>query len=114
MITKIANLSSQLREEGLPVSIRSTQAAVQIYQDLGQNDRQLLKTALMAVYVKDRYDIPKFNKIFEKIFKEEKTTYVKGIYGEKAPNGTQEFFVSATLGLYFHKTQMNKFHSLFS
>ena len=68
MITKIANLSSQLREEGLPVSIRSTQAAVQIYQDLGQNDRQLLKTALMAVYVKDRYDIPKFNKIFEKDF----------------------------------------------
>jgi len=71
MITKIANLSSQLREEGLPVSIRSTQAAVQIYQDLGQNDRQLLKTALMAVYVKDRYDIPKFNKIFEKVFKVE-------------------------------------------
>ncbi|WP_296883863.1 VWA domain-containing protein [uncultured Methanobrevibacter sp.] len=72
MIAKIANLSSQLRDEGLPVSIRSTQSAVQIYQDLGEEDRQLLKTALMAVYVKDRYDIPKFNKIFEKIFKVEK------------------------------------------
>ena len=71
MIAKIANLSAQLRDEGLPVSIRSTQSAVQIYQDLGQDDRLLLKTALMAVYVKDRYDIPKFNKIFEKIFKEE-------------------------------------------
>ena len=71
MITKIANLSAQLRGEGLPVSIRSTQSAVQIYQDLGESDRQLLKTALMAVYVKDRYDIPKFNKIFEEIFKKE-------------------------------------------
>ena len=71
MLNKIANLSAQLRQEGLPVSIRSTQAAVSIYRDLGEGDRQLLKTALMAVYVKDRYDIPKFNKIFEKIFKVE-------------------------------------------
>ena len=71
MLNKIANLSAQLREEGLPVSIRSTQAAVKIHMELGEDDRQLLKTALMAVYVKDRYDIPKFNKIFDKIFKVE-------------------------------------------
>ena len=71
MLNKIANFSAQLRQEGLPVSIRSTQSAVKIYRDLGESDRQLLKTALMAVYVKDRYDIPKFNKIFEKIFKVE-------------------------------------------
>ncbi|WP_296784565.1 VWA domain-containing protein [uncultured Methanobrevibacter sp.] len=69
MINKIANLSAQLRQEGLPVSIRSTQAAVKIHMELGEADRQLLKTALMAVYVKDKYDIPKFNKVFEKIFK---------------------------------------------
>ena len=72
MINKIANLSAQLRQEGLPVSIRSTQAAVRIHMELGESDRQLLKTALMAVYVKDRYDIPKFNKVFEKVFKIEK------------------------------------------
>ena len=71
MINKIANLSAQLRQEGLPVSIRSTQAAVQVHMDLGENDRELLKSALMSVYVKDKYDIPKFNKIFEKIFKVE-------------------------------------------
>lgn len=71
MLNKIANLSARLRQEGLPVSIRSTQAAVRIHMDLGEGDRQLLKTALMAVYVKDRYDIPKFNKIFEEIFKVE-------------------------------------------
>ncbi len=55
----------------MPVSVRSTQSAVQIYMDLGEEDRQLLKTALMAVYVKDRYDIPKFNRIFEEIFKKQ-------------------------------------------
>ena len=71
MINKIANLSAELRQEGLPVSIRSTQAAVQVHRDLGESDRELLKNALMAVYVKDKYDIPKFNKIFEKIFKVE-------------------------------------------
>ena len=68
MINKIATLSAKLREKGLPVSIRSTQAAVQIYMDLGMEDRNLLKTALMAVYVKDRYDIPKFNKVFDEVF----------------------------------------------
>ena len=64
MINKIAELSAQLREQGLPVSVRSTQAAFEIYQNLGDDDRNLLKTAMMAVYVKDKYDIPKFNKIF--------------------------------------------------
>ena len=68
MINKIATLSAKLREKGLPVSIRSTQAAVEIYMELGGEDRNLLKTALMAVYVKDRYDIPKFNKVFDEVF----------------------------------------------
>ena len=68
MLTKIATLSAQLREEGLPVSIRSTQSAMEISMALGEDDRNLLKTALMAIYVKDRYDIPKFNKIFDKVF----------------------------------------------
>ena len=77
MINKVATLSAQLREEGLPVSIRSTQSAVQIYKDLGGGDRELLKTALMAVYVKDRYDIPKFLKIFDKVFTEEKKPKAK-------------------------------------
>lgn len=72
MINKIANLSADLRKEGLPVSIRSTQSAMEIYQNLGDLDRDLLKTALLAVYVKDRYDIPKFLKIFDKVFAEPK------------------------------------------
>ena len=72
MISKIANLSAQLREKGLPVSIRSTQAATEIYMNFGEEDRNLLKTALMAIYVKDRYDIPKFMKVFDEIFAVEK------------------------------------------
>ncbi|WP_407391366.1 vWA domain-containing protein [Methanobrevibacter sp.] len=68
MIPKIATLSARLREKGLPVSIRSTQAAVEIYMEFGETDRNLLKTALMAVYVKDKYDIPNFNKVFDEIF----------------------------------------------
>ena len=68
MINKIVDLSAQLRQKDVPVSIRSTKAAIQVYEDLGEEDRNLLKTALMAVYVKDKYDIPKFNKVFEEIF----------------------------------------------
>ena len=68
MINKIARLSADLRKEGLPVSIRSTQSATEIYMNFGEENRELLKTALMAVYVKDRYDIPKFLKIFEEVF----------------------------------------------
>lgn len=71
MINKIATLSADLRKEGLPVSIRSTQSAMEIYRDFGDSDKNLLKTALMAIYVKDRYDIPKFLKIFEEVFKAE-------------------------------------------
>ena len=68
MINKIAKLSADLRNEGLPVSIRSTQSAMEIYLAFGEEDRNLLKTALMAIYVKDRYDIPKFMKVFDKVF----------------------------------------------
>lgn len=72
MVEKIVNLSNQLRETGLPVSVRSTFSANEVYLELGEMDRDLLRTALRAIYVKDKYDIPKFNKIFEEIFKKEK------------------------------------------
>ena len=71
MIKKIVDLSNQLRGEGLPVSIRSTQSAIEVYNVLGESDRTLLKTALMSIYVKDKYDIPKFEKIFKEVFKKE-------------------------------------------
>ena len=68
MVDKIVELSNQLREAGIPVSVRSTQAATEIYLNpmVGKNT---LKTALRAIYVKDKYDLAKFNRIYDGIFK---------------------------------------------
>lgn len=68
MIDKIIKLSNQLREAGIPVSVRSTQDACEIYlsDSVGRNT---LKTALRAIYVKDKYDLAKFNRIYDGIFK---------------------------------------------
>ncbi len=90
MISKIVNLSADLRKEGLPVSIRSTESAIEIYKALGDSDKHLLKTALMAVYVKDRYDIPKFMKIFDEIFADPdpKTEIIEEANKGKAYKGT--------------------------
>lgn len=70
MIEKIVNLSQMLRQEGLPVSVRSTKDAFQAYQDIGEEDKNLLKEALRFIHVKDKYDLTKFNKIFEEVFKD--------------------------------------------
>ena len=72
MVNTIVDLSQKLRLEGLPVSIRSTNSAIDTYDFFKNQDRQTLKIALRSVYVKNRYDISKFNKIFEEFFKEEK------------------------------------------
>lgn len=87
MINKIVDLSAQLRQKDVPVSIRSTKAAIQVYEDLGEEDRNLLKTALMAVYVKDKYDIPKFNKVFEEIFAIKKVEMPEEVKRSKAYEG---------------------------
>ena len=65
MVDKIIELSNQLREAGIPVSVRSTQAASEVYlnDSIGKNT---LKTALRAIYVKDKYDLAKFNMVFLK------------------------------------------------
>lgn len=81
MINKVVNLSQLLRSEGFPVSIRTTQAAIDAYYDLSEEDMDILKIALRSIYVKDRYDLDKFNRLFENIFKkkEEKTEKDIGI-----------------------------------
>lgn len=70
MVDKIIELSNQLREAGIPVSVRSTQAASEVYlnDSIGKNT---LKTALRAIYVKDRHDLAKFNRIYDGIFKKQ-------------------------------------------
>lgn len=68
MINDIIELSYRLREEGLAVSVRSTQSAIETYNYIN-NDKNSLKIALRSIYVKDKYDIAKFDKIFEELFK---------------------------------------------
>ena len=57
MITRIAKLSQDLRAEGLPVSIRSTDDAYTTFKEIGEENRTLLKYALRSIYVKDKYDL---------------------------------------------------------
>ena len=71
MINDVVRLSHALRDKGLTVSIRSSRTASDVCDLIGIGDRELLKESLKAVYVKDKYDIPKFNEVFEEIFKEE-------------------------------------------
>lgn len=67
-INQIVNLSNDLRKEGMVVSIRTTQTAYDTCDLLEGVNREVLRSALKSVYVKNKYDIPKFNKAFDKIF----------------------------------------------
>ena len=69
MKAQIVYLSNQLRAKGLNVSIRSTQTALDTYEILNTNDLELLKNALRSVYVKDRYDLAKFDEVFDDCFR---------------------------------------------
>ena len=109
MLKKIATLSAQLREAGLPVSIRSTQAAVEVYQNLGESDRNLLMTALMAIYVKDKYDIPKFQRIFKEIFKKD---VAKNEIPEEAKHGTAYAGNGPKSNKYIIKKQQNTYQKV--
>lgn len=79
MINKIAKLSHDLREAGIPVSIRSTNDALITYKNIGIDNRELLKMALRSIYVKDKYDLVKFDKIFDEAFKIIKDDESEGI-----------------------------------
>lgn len=63
----IVNFSRLLREGNIPASIRSTQAACEVYE-LFKDNEDGLEDALAAVYVKDINQREKFNKIFKSTF----------------------------------------------
>ncbi len=88
MKEKIVKLSAKLRDEGMPVSIRTTQTALDTYAVLDGNDRTVLKDALRSVYVKNKYDIPKFDDAFEAFFAK----------AYKNPSATQKTIHSSELG----------------
>jgi uncharacterized protein with von Willebrand factor type A (vWA) domain len=64
---EIINFSNLLREKNIPVSIRSTQTACETYE-LFKDDQNVLNEALAAVYVKDKNQRSKFDKIFKSTF----------------------------------------------
>ena len=68
MEEKIVRLSNDLRKKGMPVSIRSTQSAIDAYALLGEDNVDTLKDAFRSIYVKSKYDIPKFNESFDGFF----------------------------------------------
>lgn len=78
---RIVALSNQLREEGVEVSVRSTQTACEVWELMkGSTDINDMKTALKSVYLKDNHDEKKFDDIFGEFFTEdarqtERTTY---------------------------------------
>ncbi|OED29574.1 VWA domain-containing protein [Methanosphaera sp. WGK6] len=66
---RIIALSNQLRDNGVPVSIRSTQTACNVWDLMkSTNNIREMKTALKSVYIKDHHDDKKFNKIFDELF----------------------------------------------
>ena len=65
---KMVYLSNKLRQGGLPVSIRSTKTAICAYNLIGEEDYALLRSALRSVYVKNKYDLPKFDEAFAMTF----------------------------------------------
>lgn len=68
---EIVNFSSVLREANIPVSVRTTKNACETYE-LFKNNEEYLKEALAAVYVKDKVQAKKFDKLFRSVFKGEK------------------------------------------
>ena len=68
MKEKIVRLSNDLRKQGMAVSIRSTQSAIDAYDILGGDDFDSLKNAFRSIYVKSKYDIPKFDETFDTYF----------------------------------------------
>lgn len=68
---RIVALSNQLREEGVPVSVRSTQTACDVWNLMkGSTKIEDMQYALKTVYIKDTHDEEKFDAIFEEIFTE--------------------------------------------
>ncbi|AXV39169.1 VWA domain-containing protein [Methanobacterium sp. BAmetb5] len=64
---KIVAFSGTLREKGFPVSIRSTHAGKEVSKLIAEED-PLFKSALAAVYVKERRQRESFNQVFDEFF----------------------------------------------
>ena len=64
---EIVRFSRLLRENNIPASLRSTQAAYETLK-LFKDDEDVLNEALASVYVKNNHQRVKFDKIFKSMF----------------------------------------------
>lgn len=72
---RIVALSNQLREEGVPVSVRSTKTACDVWELMKSSTKiEDMQNALKSVYIKDTHDEQKFDTIFEELFTEPEET----------------------------------------
>ena len=70
MEKEVVLISNYLRNEGMPVSIRSTKLAYSVIMDLKDSlTTDELYHCLEAIYVKDIADRDKFKRAFNKVFK---------------------------------------------
>ena len=67
-LEKLSAFSRMLRLEGLPVSPNETADACQILINLGFSDREMVKTALRAVFAKSREEQHTFDRTFDGFF----------------------------------------------
>lgn len=66
---KIITLSNFLRKEGMIVSIRSTITASKIWEQYNETfTENQLKESLKCIYIKNKEDISKFDKIYDELF----------------------------------------------
>lgn len=69
-MNKIVLLSNYLRNEGMLVSIRSTAIAMEVANTLGKSmTSEELYNSLRIIYVKNVEDYAKFDRVFNKVFK---------------------------------------------
>lgn len=64
---KIVYFSGLLRENGIPVSIRSTYTGKQVRELIGEDD-PYFKEALASVYIKEKKQTETFNRLFDEFF----------------------------------------------
>lgn len=71
---EIITLSNFLRNEGMIISIRSTITASWIWENYKEyTSPSEMKESLKCIYVKNKEDIPKFNRIYDQLFEKTRT-----------------------------------------
>lgn len=71
MLTELTKFSGKLRENGIPISIRSTQNACKVIP-LIKDRNKCLKEALACVYIKDQNQREKFDELYTSFFEGKK------------------------------------------